>query len=76
LLANASGTNATGAHSDALAQNVTSANAFTKENVTAPVSPTGISTEAERAIPPLINSTNNSTSSSSVGASSSSLPGT
>jgi heme/copper-type cytochrome/quinol oxidase subunit 2 len=75
LLANASGTNATGAHSDALAQNVTSANAFTKENVTAPVSPTGISTEAERAIPPLINSTNNN-SSSSVGTSSSSLPGT
>ncbi len=77
LLANASGTNATGAHSDAIAQNVTSANAFTKENVTAPVSPTGISTEAERAIPPLINSTNNSNSgSSSVGAASSSLPGT
>lgn len=64
LLSNASGTNATGVHPDALAQNVTSANAFTKENVTAPVSPTGISTEAERAVPPLINSTNNASSSS------------
>ncbi|MFL6495851.1 MAG: cupredoxin domain-containing protein [Nitrososphaera sp.] len=76
LLANASGTNATGAHSDALAQNVTSANAFTKENVTAPVSPTGISTEAKRATPPLINSTNNKPSSSSVGTSPTTLPGT
>jgi heme/copper-type cytochrome/quinol oxidase subunit 2 len=59
LLSNATGTNATGLHQNVLAQNVTSANAFTKENTTAPVSPTGISTEAERGIPPMINSTSN-----------------
>ncbi|MDQ3873623.1 MAG: cupredoxin domain-containing protein [Thermoproteota archaeon] len=58
-LSNASGTNATGIHRNALAENVTSANAFTKENVTAPVPPTGISTQADRGIPPMINASNN-----------------
>jgi heme/copper-type cytochrome/quinol oxidase subunit 2 len=64
-LSNASGTNATGIHRNALAENVTSANAFTKENVTAPVPPTGISTEAERAIPPLINASNSTSTATS-----------
>jgi len=49
--ANAIGTNATGIHKDLLAQNITSANVFTKENTTTPISPTGISTQAERAPP-------------------------
>jgi heme/copper-type cytochrome/quinol oxidase subunit 2 len=57
-VSNATGTNATGIHPNVLAENLTSANAFTKENITAPVPPTGISTEAERGIPPLINATN------------------
>ncbi len=58
-VSNATGTNATGIHPSVLAENLTSANAFTKENITAPVPPTGISTEAERGIPPLINATTN-----------------
>jgi hypothetical protein len=49
--ANATGTNATGIQTDLLAQNITSANVFTKENTTTPISPTGISTQAERAPP-------------------------
>ena len=49
--ANASGTNATGIHKELLAQNITSANTFTKENTTTPISPTGISTQAQRAPP-------------------------
>jgi heme/copper-type cytochrome/quinol oxidase subunit 2 len=59
-LSNATGTNATGIHRSALAENVTSANAFTKENTTAPVPPTGISTEADRGIPPMIKANNTS----------------
>jgi heme/copper-type cytochrome/quinol oxidase subunit 2 len=38
----------------ALTENATSSNAFTKENTTAPVSPTGISTESQHAVPPLV----------------------
>jgi len=49
--ANATGTNATSIQKDLLAQNITSANVFTKENTTTPISPTGISTQAERAPP-------------------------
>jgi cytoskeletal protein RodZ len=46
---NATGTNAIGVSPALLASNVTAANAFTKENTTAPVSPTGISTNAAHA---------------------------
>jgi hypothetical protein len=48
---NATGANATGVQRNLLAQNVTSATAFTKENSTTPISPTGISTQSERAPP-------------------------
>jgi hypothetical protein len=48
---NATGANATGIQKNRLAQNVTSATAFTKENSTTPISPTGISTQSERAPP-------------------------
>ena len=48
---NSTGTNATGIQTGLLAQNITSANVFTKENTTTPISPTGISTQAERAPP-------------------------
>jgi len=48
---NATGANATGIQKSQLAENLTSATAFTKENSTAPVSPTGISTQSERAPP-------------------------
>jgi hypothetical protein len=48
---NATGTNATGINPVLLANNVTAANAFTKENTTAPVSPSGISTNAAH-VPP------------------------
>jgi hypothetical protein len=44
--ANATGVNATGVSPALLAQNITVGNALTKENTTAPVSPTGISTNA------------------------------
>jgi hypothetical protein len=52
---NATGVNATGANPALLASNVTAANAFTKGNTTAPVSPTGISTNAAH-VPPSIKS--------------------
>ncbi len=57
--ANATGTNITGPQKSLLAQNVTSANAFTKEDTTTPVSPSGTSTQAERAPPSnrLVNNT-------------------
>ena len=57
--ANATGTNATGIHKELLAQNITSANTLTKENTTTPISPTGISTQAQRAPPSnrLVNNT-------------------
>jgi hypothetical protein len=56
---NATGTNATGIHKELLAQNITSANKLTKENTTTPISPTGISTQAQRAPPSnrLVNNT-------------------
>jgi hypothetical protein len=44
--ANATGVNATGVSPALLAQNVTVGNVLTKENTTAPISPTGISTNA------------------------------
>jgi len=57
--ANTTGTNATGIHKESLAQNITSANTLTKENTTTPISPTGISTQAQRAPPSnrLVNNT-------------------
>ncbi|MBV9179067.1 MAG: hypothetical protein JO327_01365 [Nitrososphaeraceae archaeon] len=48
---NATGTKAIGVNPALLASNVTAANAFTKENTTAPVSPSGISTNAAHAPP-------------------------
>ena len=48
---NATGTNATGVNPALLASNVTAANALTKENTTAPVSPTGMSTNSAHAPP-------------------------
>ena len=48
---NATGTSGIGVNPTLLASNVTAANAFTKENTTAPVSPTGISTNAAHAPP-------------------------
>ena len=48
---NATGTNGIGVNPALLASNVTAANAFTKENTTAPVSPSGISTNAAHAPP-------------------------
>lgn len=48
---NATGTNATGVNPELLASNVTAANALTKENTTAPVSPTGMSTNSAHAPP-------------------------
>jgi cytoskeletal protein RodZ len=48
---NATGTKGIGVNPALLASNVTAANAFTKENTTAPVSPTGISTNAAHAPP-------------------------
>ena len=48
---NATGTSGIGVNPALLASNVTAANAFTKENTTAPVSPTGISTNAAHAPP-------------------------
>jgi hypothetical protein len=50
---NATGTNGIGVNPALLASNVTAANAFTKENTTAPVSPTGISTNAAH-VPPTV----------------------
>ena len=52
---NATGVNATGVNPALLASNVTAANALTKENTTAPVSPTGISTNAAH-VPPSVKS--------------------
>jgi hypothetical protein len=51
LSGNATGANATGIHKANLAENITSANALIKENITAPISPTGISTQS-RHVPP------------------------
>jgi len=51
LSSNATGTNATGVHKANLAENITSASALTKENITTPISPTGISTQS-RHVPP------------------------
>jgi hypothetical protein len=50
---NATGTNATGVNPALLASNVTAANALTKENTTAPVSPTGMSTNSVH-VPPSV----------------------
>jgi hypothetical protein len=57
---NATGVNATGVNPALLASNVTAANALTKENTTAPVSPTGISTNAAHVPPPVKSNTTGS----------------
>jgi hypothetical protein len=68
---NATGVNATGVNPMLLAKNITAGNALLKENTTAPVSPTGISTNAAH-LPPSMsgNATTSSNASSAVNSSS------
>jgi hypothetical protein len=68
---NATGVNATGVNATLLAQNVTAGNALLKENTTAPVSPTGISTNSAH-VPHPANANATSSSNNTAGTNSSS----
>ena len=68
---NATGVNATGVSPTLLAKNVTSGNALLKENTTAPVSPTGISTNSAH-VPPSVSANASSSSNMTAGSNSSS----
>jgi hypothetical protein len=68
---NATGVNATGVNPTLLAENVTAGNALLKENTTAPVSPTGISTNSAH-VPPSVSANTSSSSNVTAGINSSS----